>query len=53
VGAAPALAKGTIGVELAGRAEQATTAELKALEPRGYGKGAHRCEMPQCKLGMK
>jgi len=37
MGAAPAMAEGTTGIELAGRAEQATAAKPEALEPRASG----------------
>jgi hypothetical protein len=37
VGTAPAIARGTAGVESAGGAEEATTARLKAFEPGAYG----------------
>ena len=37
MGTAPAMAEGTAGIELAGRAEQATAATPEALEPRAYG----------------
>ena len=41
-GAAPALAKGTASVELAGRAERATAATHEALGPGTYGEAARR-----------
>ena len=46
VGTTPAMAKGTASIERAGRAEKATAAKLKALEPRAYGKAGNRCKMP-------
>ena len=37
VGTAPAMARGTAGVESAGGAEEATAARPKAFEPGAYG----------------
>jgi len=42
----PALAESTAGVELTGKAEKATTAELKALEPKACGETVHRHKTP-------
>lgn len=45
-GATPALAEGTGGIELAGRAEKATDAKPEALEPGTYSKAGRRRETP-------
>jgi len=45
VGAAPALAKGTAGVEPAGEAEKATAAKLEALVPCAQGVAEREVEM--------
>jgi len=46
VGAAPALAEGTGGVELVGGAERATTAKPEALGPGAYGEAGCGHETP-------
>jgi len=38
------MAKGTVSIEPAGRAEKATAAKLEASEPRAYGKAGSRHE---------
>ena len=42
----PALAEGTAGVELAGKAERAITANPKALEPWAYDEAGRQAETP-------
>ena len=46
MGAAPALAEGTAGVELAGEAEIATAAKLEALVPWAQGEARLEVETP-------
>jgi len=46
VDTAPALAEGTAGVELAGKAERAITAKPEALEPWVYGGAGRQGETP-------
>jgi len=46
VGTAPAMAEGTAGVEPAGGAEKATTANPEALEPGAHGEAGSRREGP-------
>ena len=43
-GTAPSMAKGTAGVESAGRAEKAAAAGLEALVPGTYGGAGSRCD---------
>lgn len=52
--AAPALAEGTAGVELAGRVEKVTVAKLEALGPKElvYGDAGHKHEMPYLKARL-
>jgi hypothetical protein len=45
VGAAPALAEDTAGIEPAGEAERATTAKSEALAPWTQGETRHEVEM--------
>jgi len=44
--AAPALAESTSGIELAGEAERAVTAQHEALEPWAYGEAGRGQETP-------
>ena len=46
VDTAPALAGGTAGVELAGKAERAITANPEALEPWAYDEAGRQAETP-------
>jgi len=46
VGAAPALAKGTTGIELVAGAERASTVKPEALEPGACGETGHGHETP-------
>ena len=46
MGAAPALAEGTTGVELAGKAERAMDAKPDALGPWAQGVSGSEVEMP-------
>jgi hypothetical protein len=45
MGAAPALAKDTAGIELAGKAEKAATAKSEALISIAQNKAMHGCEV--------
>ena len=47
MGTASALDEGTASIKPASRAEWATAAKSKVLEPMAYGKPGHRCKMPQ------
>ena len=44
MGAVLAMAKGTVSLKPAGKAEKATAAKLKASEPRAYGEAGSRHE---------
>jgi len=46
MGAASALDERTASIKPASRAEWATAAKSKALEPAAYGKPGRRCKMP-------